>query len=450
MVRRASIRAGILATLLAAAAPVLHLGAAPGPPPAPSHVLLVTLDTTRADHLSCYGHAVLTTPNIDRLAAEGVRFERASATIPLTGPGHASMLTGLLPREHGAIRNGLRVLDAVPILPEILSVRGWRTAAFVSGWTLRAPLSGLDRGFDLYDDEMTDRYDVVNNQRPGDATVDRALEWLEARASAPFFLWVHLFDPHAPYRKHGFDLGPNPAARPSAGRRSSPPAYDQEIHFADLQVGRLLAALDRLRLRDSTLIILAADHGEAFGEHGEEGHGRHLYEATQHVPLILSHPSLGPGRVSTLPATTLDIAPTILGIMGVPAPPGNRGVALGEALVAPGSFAAREIYQETFPGAQKPFLRWFLPAPSGQPTRVAVRRGDWKAILEPGSGRIEMFDLAVDPGEVENLAGSQTVRLQALRPLLVDHAARPWRSEEGQQRMTEDDRQRLQSLGYLN
>ncbi|MCZ6745750.1 MAG: sulfatase [Acidobacteria bacterium] len=424
----------------------------PGPvlSPGPRNVLLITLDTTRADHLSCYGSPVLTSPNIDGLARQGVRFSRATAVIPLTGPGHATILTGLYPRDHGAIRNGVPMVREVPTLATILSSRGYRTAAFVSGWTLRRTLAGLDRGFDTFDDDMTDRYHMVNDQRMGDQTADHAIAWLKEHASEPFFLWIHLFDPHEPYTDHGLLLPANPTGLGDPPSREILRRYNQEIAFADLQVGRVLRALSTSDAAQETMIILTSDHGEAFGENGEKGHGRSLYQATQDVPFILVHPSLGQNRVSDLPVSTLDVTPTVLDLLDLLPITDSDGVALGQALQAPGSFAGRAIYQETFPGARKKFWRIFGPRLTGDPTLVAIRRGDWKAIFDPRRDRIEIYDLGSDPREQHDLSKEQTVRAARFRPLLAAHAERDWLPPSTETALSDADRERLESLGYVD
>ncbi len=437
---------GLGAALLAA---VLGAGPSLAAPP-PRNVVLVTLDTTRADHLSCYGYGLRTSPRLDALAAQGVIFTQASAVVPLTGPGHATILTGLFPRDHGAIRNGVPMVEEVPTLATILKSRGMRAAAFVSGWTLRASLTGLQRGFQAYDDDMTDRYHMVNNMRPGDETVDRALAWLETHGDEPFFLWVHLFDAHAPYDDRGISLEPNPGGTRPPDSRKAVRAYDQEIAFADAQMGRLLDHLQARDLMDATLLVVTADHGESFGEHGENGHGRHLYETTQQVPLVLAHPSLGRGRVSDLPVSTLDITPTVLAALDLPPLPHSEGIDLGETLAAPGSFASRSIYMETYHGARKKFWRWFAPPLTGEPIRVAVRQGPWKAILNPKGGKIQLYDLAHDPAERQDLSNRESVRAGRFRPVLTAHAQREYKPESGEPVLSEEDRRRLESLGYVD
>jgi arylsulfatase A-like enzyme len=311
-------------------------------------------------------------------------------------------------------------------------------------------MAGLDRGFATFDDAMTDRYHMVNDQRLGDQTVDHAITWLQEHDSRPFFLWVHLFDPHEPYTDHGLQLPANPAGRGDPPKKDVLRRYNQEIAFADRQVGRVLKALSTSNASQETMIILTSDHGEAFGEHGEKGHGRSLYQATQDVPLIMVHPSLGKNRVSDLPVSTLDVTPTVLDLLDLVPVANSDGVALGQALQAPGSFAGRAIYQETFPGARKKFWRIFGRRLTGDPTLVAIRRGDWKAILDPRRDRIEVYDLETDPREKHNLSEEQTVRAARLRPLLAAHAERGWRPPSTETALTDADRERLESLGYID
>jgi arylsulfatase A-like enzyme len=442
----------LLVSCLVLGAPAAAETATPAPSAgqSPRNILLITVDTTRADYLSCYGSALLTTPNIDALASRGVRFDAATAVVPLTGPGHASMLTGLYPRDHGAIRNGVPVAEDIPTLATILSARGYTTAAFISGWTLRTQVIGLHRGFDHFDDSMTDRYHAVNDQRLGDQTADEAVAWLEEEREGPFFLWVHFFDPHEPFTDHKMELAPNPAARVAAPDKDVLQRYSQEVAFADLQVGRVLAALEESGAGDDTMILLTSDHGEAFGEHGTKGHGRELYQTTQNVPLILVHPLVGQDKVSDLPVSTLDVTPTLLDLLDLPPVMESDGVALAQALVAPGSFAGRAIYQETFPGARKKFWGLFGPKLTGDPTMVAVRRGGWKAIYNPKKDILELFDLSVDPAETTDLSSELTVRAGRFKPLLASHAQRAWRPAGTETALSDEDRKRLESLGYID
>ncbi|HEX9667977.1 MAG TPA: sulfatase-like hydrolase/transferase [Thermoanaerobaculia bacterium] len=360
-----------------------------------ANVLLVTLDTVRADRVGCYGGAVAT-PALDRLAREGVRFAQASSPAPLTLPAHASLLSGLLPPAHGLRNNGAGAFPADrPTLATALAARGYRTAAFLGAFVLDRRF-GLDRGFATYDDEIErgpDTAPSLEAERRGDRVVDRALAWLERQGEEderPFFLWVHLYDAHAPYAP------PPPFRERHAGR-----PYDGEVSFADAQVGRLLAALDRRGLAGDTVVAVAADHGEALGEHGELTHGFFLYEPTLHVPLLLRAPgNFRGGTVVETPVGLADLAPTLSGLveggLAVAAPAGLAGRDLSAALLAGEEPAAADLYAETH-----------YPEVFGWSRLAALRRREVKYVDAP---RPELYDLRRDPGEARNLAGKEDLQ----------------------------------------
>ncbi len=283
-----------------------------------ANVLLVTLDTVRADRLGSYGYAAASTPALDGLALGGIRFSQAVATAPLTLPSHATILTGLFPPRHAVHQNGAVALPAaVPTLAEALHGEGYRTAAFVGSFVLDARF-GLGRGFELYDDDIardpTTAAPGLEAERPGVEVVDRALSWLAADDPRPFFAWVHLYDAHAPYEP----------PEPYRGRFADRP-YDGEIAAVDAQVARLLTYLDQRGLAGDTIVAVAADHGEALGEHGELTHGLLLFEPTLRVPLLMRAPGRLPrGVVIAEPVGLADVAPTLAGLAGVElAPPGT-------------------------------------------------------------------------------------------------------------------------------
>ena len=383
---RLTLRIVVAAALALAAGGCARDGAArPG-----ANVLLVTLDTVRADRVGCYGGAVAT-PSLDRLAREGVRFAQASSPAPLTLPAHASLLSGLLPPAHGLRNNGAGAFPADrPTLATALAARGYRTAAFLGAFVLDRRF-GLDRGFATYDDEIErgpDTAPSLEAERRGDRVVDRALAWLEGPAKKddqPFFLWVHLYDAHAPYAP------PPPFRERHAGR-----PYDGEVAFADAQVGRLLAALDRLGLAGDTVVAVAADHGEALGEHGELTHGFFLYEPTLRVPLLLRAPgNFRGGTVVETPVGLADLGPTLSGLveggLAVSAPEGLAGRDLSAALLAGEEPAAADLYAETH-----------YPEIFGWSRLAALRRREVKYVDAP---RPELYDLRRDPGEKTNLSG---------------------------------------------
>lgn len=349
----------------------------------PLDLVVITLDTTRADRIGAYGHAAATTPVIDALAARGVRFEHAFAPAPTTLPSHASLFTGLYPPAHGARVNGSYALDPQRItLAERLKREGYRTAAFIGAFPLDARF-GLDRGFDRYDDRMPARGQIMTYaERDGAQVTDAAIEWLRAEADGenPLFLWVHYFDAHAPYEP------PAPAT-----------GYDGEIAFADSQIGRLLEAVDAARSLERTVVVLTADHGESLGEHGEDTHGTFLYDATVRVPLILVDPARveAPQVVDDRIVSLVDVFPTVLGVLGLD-PVGDLD---GEPLLAATGAPDRAIYLETL----EPLVR------HGWAPLRGLRTLDTKLIEAPVA---EFYRIGADPGELQNVfvAGAPAVR----------------------------------------
>ena len=379
------------------------------------HLVLITIDTLRADRVGSYGYAAATTPAMDGLASNGARFTRAFTTAPITLPAHASLLTGRYPPGHGARHNGVAMVDAIPTLAAALQGAGFRTAAFVSAFPLDDRF-GLARGFEIYDDELARGGDGKPlNERSGDETVRRAVSWMAADATRRLFLWVHLFEPHAPY-------GDAATIRPIAMR------YDEEVAASDRFVNQLLVALgDRAA---ATLVVLAADHGEAFGEHGEIGHSMFVYDITLRIPLLIRGPGIRSGTVVDAPVSLVDIAPTVQTLLGVPLLD-TDGVSLVPLLTG-GSIGERMLYAESF----APLLDF-----GWSPLR-SVRDTDWKYIAAP---RAELYDLSVDPAEASNLADRDPQRSARLLSR-VDHFGR------GDAPVGVPDAEaanRLRSLGYL-
>jgi arylsulfatase A-like enzyme/Flp pilus assembly protein TadD len=398
----------------------------------PANLLLVTLDTVRADHLGAYGYPGAETPALDRLAREGVRFAAASSPVPLTLPAHSSLLSGLLPPHHGLRNNGAGSFPADrPTLATRLAAAGYRTGAFVGSFVLDHRF-GLARGFATYDDEM--ERDVsgglaLDAERRGDRVVDRALAWLGENRQ-PFFLWVHLYDAHAPY---------TPPA-PYGDRHPGKP-YDGEVAFADAQVGRLLAELERLHLTASTVVAVAADHGEALGEHGELTHGLLLYEPTLHVPLLLRAPGLA-ARVVATPVSLVDLAPTLAGLLRQPltpeTAPGLDGRDLSTALARGEEPPAADLYAETR-----------YPTIFGWSPLSALRRRDRKFIQAP---RPELYDLAHDPAEGTNLAAQpqRAGETRGFADRLASLGASPKTATPAPLPADTEARARLESLGYAS
>jgi arylsulfatase A-like enzyme/Tfp pilus assembly protein PilF len=401
----------------------------------PTHpnVLLVTLDTVRADRLGSYGYAAASTPALDGLARDGVLFSHAVATAPLTLPSHASILTGLLPPRHAVHHNGAGALPAtVPTLAEALHAEGYRTAAFVGSFVLDARF-GLGRGFELYDDDIardpTTKVAGLEAERPGVEVVDRALEWLEKEDDRPFFGWVHLYDAHAPYEP----------AEPYRSRFADR-LYDGEIAAVDAQVGRLLAYLEERGLAGDTVVAVAADHGEALGDHGELTHGLLLFEPTVRVPLLLRAPGRLPaGRVIEEPVGLADLGPTLAGFAGARLAAGETaldGRDLSAVLAAGEEPPRADLYAETE-----------YPRQFGWSELAALRRGHAKYIAAPTP---RLFDLDADPGEAANLLQAGDRRTPALADALQSLRERGAATAAPAAELDADSRAKLAALGYLS
>ncbi len=393
------------------------------------NVLLVTLDTTRADRLGCYGYIGGKTPNLDALARGGVLFQNVYAQVPLTLPSHATIMTGLTPLSHGVHNNGSYVLaPGETTLAEMLKARGFRTAAFVASFSVDSRF-GLDQGFDLYDDNFLPGLPMkpVNSERPAGAVAALFAAWLHGRAAEPFFAWVHFFDPHLPYRP------PAPYDR----EFSSNP-YDGEIAFMDEAVGAVVGKLREKNLLGRTLVILAGDHGEAFGEKVETGHGVFLYDGTLKVPLILCAPGHLPGgRVVPTRVRLTDIVPTVLDMVGLPVPAQVEG----ETLVPlAGGKKGRDL--ETY-------IETFYPRENyGWSELVGLISGDWKYIRAP---KPELYNLRTDPAETRNEAGSAGQIVAGLDRKLEDLVRKSAGVAAGPNRaLTAEEQERLRSLGYVN
>ncbi len=381
------------------------------------NLILVTLDTTRADRLGCYGWSRAVTPVLDSLASSGILFEQAYTSVPVTLPAHASILTGVYPTRHGVRDNGIFSLgDRFETVAEVLQAEGYQTAAFVSAFVL-APEFGTAQGFEIYDAQFY-------NERSAALTSRRAARWLkQIDAHRPFFLWVHYYDPHLPYR-------PREPFRSIPGLND----YDREIAAMDAGFGWLLRALDEADLDGDTDILIVGDHGEGLGDHGEGEHGLFLYDATLQVPLLLvRHDERDPGRRVEHVASVQDVAPTLLALAGLDFTGAVDGVDLRH--VAEGRYPNRQIYAET----------WF-PVYNFQLSQLfCLRTLEWKYISAP---QPELYDLVEDEAEAHNLLERRPAKAAELAADLRSIRESTLGSTEGQS-ISEQDLQRLQSLGYL-
>ncbi len=362
-------------------------------------VVLVTIDTLRADRLSCYGSTRVETPNLDALATEGVRFADAASAAPFTLPAHSSIMTGTYPPRHGLRENvGYALGEELPTLAEGLRAAGYATAAFVSAFVLDARW-GIARGFDHYRDDFDlgtmERANMGSVQRDGRETIAAAFDWLDGRPSAPFFLWIHLFDPHDPYTP------PEPWASRYAGR-----PYDGEVAYADSLIGELRRGLEERGLLERVLLVVVGDHGEGLGSHGEGFHGFYVYESTVHVPLVVRAP-FGDfaGRVVRDAVSQVDLLPTILEAVGSAPAPEAQGKSLLPLVLGRSPGEERLAYSESL----YPLLHY------GWAPLRALRRGSLKYIDAP---RPERYDLASDPEERRNLASERAALAAELKSRL--------------------------------
>jgi arylsulfatase A-like enzyme/thioredoxin-like negative regulator of GroEL len=398
--------------------------------PTRDNILLITLDTVRADRLGSYGYQRARTRHLDRLAAEGVRFERAYTTAPITLPAHASILSGLYPFEHGVRNNGNFYLpDRVETLATALSKFGYRTGAFVGAFVLDRRY-GLARGFDVYDDRMRGPQAQVVSleaERRGDYTSQQLTAWLDEQsksAGRPFFAWLHLYDAHEPYHP------PQPFKDAFA---DSP--YDGEIAFTDAIVASVLDKLRQLGLYDNTIVAIVADHGESLGDHGEETHSMFVYDAAIRVPLILWRPGRLPaGRVIPEPVRVTDLPLTLLDLVGAPPLPAKHGRTL-LPLIEGRRLAETSAYAETY--LPQLYLNW-------APLR-SLRDDRWKYIEAP---KPELYDTVNDPGERRNLIDEQRPRADAMRGAL-ERLTGGGHGSMAAGTLDREAQERLAALGYI-
>ena len=402
----------------------LALAAPAAPSPVPPSVVIITLDTTRADHLGSYGARLAATPRLDDLARRGVRFGRALSPAPLTLPAHASLLTGRVPRRHGVRDNAGYKLDAgIPLLTDRLKAAGFATAAFVSAAVLDRE-GGLARSFATYDDSVRvgDRRAFDYQERAASQTVDAVLPRIGA-LPAPFFLWIHFYDPHLPY------VPPEPYAT-----RFAKNPYDGEIAFMDAQIGRVL---DALKSKATPMYIaVAGDHGESLGEHGEAGHGIFLYQATQHVPLILAGPHLPAGSVVENAVGLVDVAPTLLDLLHLPALPDTDGRSLVPLILGEGTIAADYEMETFYPS----FSYGWAPL-------RALYAGPYKYIEAP---RPELYELPTDPRETRDLSQLRAPRAAELARELSGRTRGDTVAPPAEDQETNERRDKLASLGYVS
>ena len=396
------------------------------PAAAPRNLILITVDTLRADHVGAYGAPTGATPVLDALARAGARFDQVQTAVPLTGPSHATILTGQYPPTHGVRGNvNFTLGSAYPTLATRLKRRGYVTGAFVGAYPVAAAF-GFNQGFDTFDEEFHESTPEDNGaERRANEVADASLRWLAAKGSGPFFAWLHFYDPHAPYDP------PSPYRERFAGR-----AYDGEIAFADAQIGRVIDALRASgRDRDTTVMVLA-DHGEGLGDHHELTHAVLTYQSTMRVPWIVTGPGVAAGRVVSTRVSTIDVVPTALALLGADADRALLGRDL-RPLIDGRSIASDPFYQESL------FARLNC--------HWAALRGwvkdDWKLIV---GAQPELYNLAADPGELRNLAAAEPDRVRRMSEDLQKGLQRlaPGGDRAQPRAVTAEQEERLRSLGY--
>lgn len=424
----------------------------------PPNIVFVSIDTLRADHVSCYGYGLPTTPNLDRLASRGHRFEQAYTVMPTTLPSHAAMFTSLYPSQLGVRRNGDRLSPEAQTLPEILKSRGYATAAFVSAAVMSARY-GLDQGFDVYDGGDN------SPSRPGGDAAAAAISWLGREGREPFFLFVHLYDPHTPYHAPAafrssfgapdeplppvFEFVPDRAVLDAEVVRSSIRAYDAEIAYADASLGELVSALETRELMPSTLVLVVADHGESLDELLPRfgyafDHGEFLHAHELRVPIVLRLPTSREPSGAAVHATAvsvLDLMPTLLDLLGIPAQQRQEGRSLrplleGRQMEPIALFAERR----SFSNPPRPFL-----------TGEAFSVLDWPRHLMVSDGLPpELYDLGTDPRELQSVAPANGIIASRLRDSIHDWRRRLtplWKPAATE--MDPAALERLKSLGYV-
>ena len=403
------------------------------------NVILISMDTTRSDFLSCYGYQRQTTPNIDALAGEGFLFENTISPEPFTLPAHCSMLTGTVPPYHGVLDNrDYKLGEDNVVLSEILKAKGFTTAGFVSSFVLDSQF-GLAQGFDVYDDQFGNvQVSGEGAERRGDETTDRAIKWLDEKRGRKNFVFLHYFDPHFQYNapepfKSRFDAAGN------GNQLLYENAYAAEVAFTDHCIGRVIDKLKELDMYDTSLIIVTSDHGEGLGEHKESTHGYFIYQETVKVPLIVKLPGRHKPRRIKPVVGLVDIVPTVCSLLGIESPAGIQGKDLGPYVS----------------GQLEPYADRYIYTQSLRPTiymansLLGVVNDNYKYIQ---TSRPELYDLVKDPKELDNLAKDEPNRVRIMKDKLSQILEETVREDEFSKAQTFLDaqgRKRLESLGYV-
>jgi len=429
------------------------------------NVMLISIDTLRKDHCSAYGYERNTTPNLRVLAEQGARFDLAYAPSSSTAPSHATMFTALYPITHQVLKQGHKLSQEDYTLAECLSANGYQTAAVVASFVLDAKF-GFSQGFSFYDDTFklstssiqrkywADQPDVIDQR--ADETTRKAIGWLRKQRSweQPFFLFVHYFDPHAPYdppKPIVSQLVPH--GKEQTDLEKIVRRYDGEIAFTDREIGKLLTAMKHMGIEENTLVVLTSDHGEGLGQHDHLGHSINIYEEAVRVPLILRWPErIAQGSVFSRQVELVDLAPTILDLIGIK-PDGFscQGRSLAASLRGESSLDKDRpiyLYREYYKDRQMKLLSGKNVRLDGE--KFGIRLGDWKYIEGKEENTKELFDLAADPHELVNLSNTFPKKTAELATQLTEWKKGHARKETVRNRIPEEDLERLKALGYVN
>ncbi len=405
------------------------------------NVVLISVDTLRADHLGCYGYTSPTSPNLDKLAETSLVFDDMICEVPLTGPSFCAMMTSRFPREIGVTRNGMRLPEGVPTVAEMFSTAGYETFCVTSNWTLKGRLSGLDRGFEDYDDRFhKKRWGIIKSERGAEEVTALALNLLEARdRDRPLFAWFHYSDPHAPYELHDdFEVtDPDDVPDDRGGRVTV--KYDSEIAYVDSLIAEVLAALPT----ENTFVVFIGDHGESLWQHDYLGHGRRIYQDGLRIPFMISGPGIQRGR-SDAPVRGIDLGPTLLGLAGLEAALGMRGIDLLGTDVP----ATRARVIETYRGAvlNLPGAKEIMSNMGPQLQGILI--DEWKFVTN--GKRSELYHLERDPGELENIAHLHPELVSTFTQRIRDWGESLVNIESDETELREDDVEALKSLGYID
>jgi len=438
----------LLATTLAAAICAPLPGAEP-------HFVLLSVDTLRADALGTYGAKSAKTPTIDALSTAGVLFEDAQTTIGKTGPAFASMFTSLYPPTHGARRNAQRMRGDIPVLAEILGEAGYESAAFISNWTLRADLVGLNRGFDHYDEEFNQARNAVGvMERHADDVARAAERWLRLRADdeernrRPLFLWVHFSDPHDPYLERTGFTPPRPPQDQRTGGWQRRWRYQSEVNYVDHWLGRLSEAIEEF-LPGPRYTVFVSDHGESMGEHGYWGHGKNVHWPNARIPMILTGPGIPEGRRVEAAVGVIDVLPTVLDLFELEHPAGVEGRSLVPIGDEPeGGARPRYVIGDKHSAL---FARSRRSAPYENPLQISMELEGAKVLHDFSKSRTVYFDLTVDPHEDRPLPAPPVDMVPPLGRRLVNwYRDLPKYEAKSGTVLSEEDIRQLKSLGYID